>query len=199
MLKCRVEKVHEECYSELCKNPLLKEYINKCVDPIMNNISKCKFTGFNGGYQSSSISEASNSRLKKLLPTKQLTLKEVREILITAEELTQTSKRFIKGRKLHKMRSPQVLEIMKIFQVSQVISEAICGSINKANRLQIIFDDEKGEALVSDVIKDGEISFVEKFVVSDEGCTCKKQNQVGLPCSHFIQFLLKKESIYIKQ
>lgn len=199
MLKCRDEKVHEECYSELCKNPLLKEYINKCVDPIMNNISKCKFTGFNGGYQSSSISEASNSRLKKLLPTKQLTLKEVREILITAEELTQTSKRFIKGRKLHKMRSPQVLEIMKIFQVSQVISEAICGSINKANRLQIIFDDEKGEALVSDVIKDGEISFVEKFVVSDEGCTCKKQNQVGLPCSHFIQFLLKKESIYIKQ
>lgn len=192
MLKCRDEKVHEECYSELCKNPLLKEYINKCVDPIMNNISKCKFTGFNGGYQSSSISEASNSRLKKLLPTKQLTLKEVREILITAEELTQTSKRFIKGRKLHKMRSPQVLEIMKIFQVSQVISEAICGSINKANRLQIIFDDEKGEALVSDVIKDGEISFVEKFVVSDEGCTCKKQNQVGLPCSHFIQFLLKK-------
>ena len=35
MLQCRDEKEHAECYSKLCKNPHLKEYINKYVDPIL--------------------------------------------------------------------------------------------------------------------------------------------------------------------
>ena len=120
--------------------------------PILCNVSKSKFTGFSGCYQSSSISEASNSRLIKLLPTKQATLKEVRQILITAEKMTMVSKRFIKGQKQHKMRDPQVLDIMKHFDVSQVIAEAILGSITKANdpkKLSIKYDADKNQAVAN--------------------------------------------------
>lgn len=200
MIKSRDEAVCDECYSELCKNENIKEYLDKCVKPILCNVSKSKFTGFCGGYQSSSISEASNSRLKKLLPTRQVTLKEVRQMLITAEEMTMISKRFIKGRKQHKMRNPQVLDIMKNFHVSQVIAEAISGSITKANdseKLSIKYDAGKDQAVVTDTIKDNEISYAEHFTVTESGCTCKKQIQVGIPCSHFIKFLIeKKKNIY---
>lgn len=124
MIQSRDESLCDECYSKLCKNENIKEYLDKNVKPTLCNVSKSKFTGFCGGYQSSSISEASNSRLKKLLPTRQATLKEVRQIFITAEEMTMISKRFIKGRKLHKMRYLQFLEFMKKFQISGSITKA---------------------------------------------------------------------------
>lgn len=63
MIKSRDESICDECYSELCKNQNIKEYLDKCVMPILCNVLKSKFTGFSGCYQSSSISEASNSCL----------------------------------------------------------------------------------------------------------------------------------------
>lgn len=122
----------------------------------------------------------------------------MRQILITAEEMTMVSKRFIKGRKQHKMRDPQVLDIMKHFDVSQVITEAISGSITKANdpkKLSIKYDADKNQAVVTDTIKDNEISYAEHFIVTESGCTGKKQMQVGIPCSHFIKFLIGKMKI----
>ena len=119
-----------------------------------------------------------------------------REILITAEELTSTSKRYIKGRNLHKMRSPLILEIIKNFNVTETISEAICGSIDKAGKLSLKFE-SKNKAFVQDAIKDGKLSYIEIFVLTNKGCSCKKQIQIGLPCSHYIRFLQEKgENIF---
>ena len=133
----RDENFAKQCYDELIQNDHIKEYMNENIDEKKDIMIKSKIQYFTCGYNTSSISESSNNRLKSCLPKRPLSLKEIREEMSFVEHNSYYSKRYIKGRKMKKVRSPDIVEIMSHFHVSQSIAEAISGSINKTEDLEI--------------------------------------------------------------
>ena len=69
MIKTLDEEVCQSCFCELYNELPLKSYIDNEDKPILNFIAKSHISGFNGGYQSSSISESykKTASLKKNL------------------------------------------------------------------------------------------------------------------------------------
>lgn len=78
---------------------------------------------FTCGYNISSISESANRRMKRILPDRPQTLKEIREHLTFAENNSRFNKRFVKGRKLKKVKSKYIVDIMSNLSVAVTIAE----------------------------------------------------------------------------
>lgn len=113
----RDETLFDYCHRHLEKNEKIRIYLAENVDPKINMIAKCKINYFTCGYNTSSISESMNSRLKRLVHKKPLTLKEIREQMTFTEHYSMCTKRFIKGRKMKMTRTLDVIEIMSLFKV----------------------------------------------------------------------------------
>ena len=113
------------------------------IDGKISMIAKSHINYFTCGYNTSSISESINSRLKRILPkARPLTLKEIREQMTFTEYYSMGNKRFIKGRKMKLTRTLDVVEIMTLFNIHHSIAEAISGSIQKSSDLECeILDD----------------------------------------------------------
>lgn len=187
----RDENLFDYCHRHLEKNEKIRMYLAENVDPKINNIAKCKINFFTCGYNTSSISESMNSRLKRIAHKKPLTLTEIREQMTFTEHYSMCTKRFIKGRKMKMTRTLDVVEIMTLFNVSQSIAEAISGSIQKAANLdcEII---NQNLAKITQKKDDSNLGkeLTETYFITDGQCSCLKQISTGLPCSHFIKYLL---------
>lgn len=149
--------------------------------------------GFNCGYNTSSIAESSNSRLKMLLPSHSLSLTDIRIALSSAEHLSLLSKQFIRERKTRRIKDSMLINIMEKFDISENIANSICNAIIKAQDLK--YDVLKSEPEVLAHIEEVDDSFEpdlqEKFIVNKDGCTCKRFEHTGIPCKHYIRFLIE--------
>lgn len=146
---------------------------------------KSRIQYFTCGYITLFISESSNNRFKSCFPKCPLSLKEIREEMSFVEHNSYYSKRYIKGRKMKKVRSPDIIEILSYFHISQSIAEAISGSINKTEDLEINIIGAQLAFVIEKKINyiTGE-RYEENFIISDGRSSCNKQESTGLPCSH---------------
>ena len=175
-----------KCYQELMNMSYLTNYMENNISEKLNFFAKSHINGFNCGYNTSSVAESNNRRIKNLLPNRALTLREIRALLISAEEYSMMSRRYVKGKKLRKLRSPLIINILKHFDISENIAEAIAGSIEKSEKLEYEpFDDF---AIITEKKFELNGEYCENYIVTSTECECKKQEHTGLPCSHIIRY-----------
>ena len=194
----RDKRVAQQCRDELRDYEQIDQYLIENVDNKLDVMAKSRIDYFTCGYNTSSISESTNNRLKRSLPERPQSLKEIREHLTFTEFNSHYSKRFIKGRKLKKVRSSNIVEIMSKFKVAQSIAESISGSITKASRLEIQITGNQN-AIVIEKKKDNtcNIDYSEMYVITNGKCSCLKNESTGLPCSHMLRFLIEtKQDIF---
>lgn len=182
------------CYKKLEGKSKLATYMIKNIKDDLKYFSKSMLQTFNCGYNTSSIAESTNSRLKNLFPDQRsLSLKEIRVALINAERLSSLSKQYICGIKPRKVKDQILISLIEKFNIAENIASAICNSIINAEDLSIRFiDDAQTQAEVIEKDPTFEDIYQEKFLVTMSGCSCKKQIQTGIPCKHFIKFLNEK-------
>lgn len=191
----------EKCHSKLEENTKIKEYMIQNVNGKLNMMMKSSIDYFTCGYNTSSISESANRRMKRILPDRPQTLKEIREHLTFTENNSRFNKRFVKGRKLKKVKSKYIVDIMSNLNVAETIAESISGSISKSQNLEIKFSGCNSATIIEkknncNEKEDNELS-TETYIIKNGKCSCLKQESAGLPCSHIIRFLMEKgENLY---
>ncbi|KAK8888705.1 hypothetical protein M9Y10_033438 [Tritrichomonas musculus] len=96
------------------------------------------------------------------------------------------------GRKLKKVRSPDIVDILAKFNVAQSIAEYISGSISKASELIVEFTNEGLMVFKEEKVNiQAEENYAETNFILIGECSCKKQVNTGLPCSHYIRYLIE--------
>lgn len=144
---------------------------------------------FNLGYISSTITESSNARFKNGKSKGSfLTFSEARDLFTRVEVKSERNRYYIKNRKPRKMLSLELARVMEECNVSVPIAESICGSIEKAKALKVHNNDDNWFVSNSSNIYDNHIINKNSLL-----CSCKKFEQVGLPCSHIIAALPNME------
>lgn len=135
---------------EIVTQKCFQTYMDTNIKNDLKYISKSFLNGFNCGYNTSSIAESSNSRLKILLPSRSITLKDIRIALSSAEHLSTLSKQFINERKI---KDSMLINVMKKFEISENIANSICDAIIKAQELKfdVIHSEPKVLAHVEEV------------------------------------------------
>ena len=92
----RDEIVTQICYQTSESKTELKNYMNINIKQNLKYISKSILNGFNCRYNTSSITESSNSRLKMLFPSHCFSLTDIRVALTSAEHFSLLLKQFIR-------------------------------------------------------------------------------------------------------
>lgn len=187
MGKSRDINCANKAYKELYNNPKLTLYMQTNIEKKLSYICKSMLPQgtWTLGYCSSSISESQNNSIKRLMGNKSLSLKELRDIITFCEEQKEIKQRYIKGLKRHKSIDPDIVSVMKKFNIERRIAEAIVGSIRKGIKLNGKFNGSK--FIVED---ENELFGMQTFEVNADGeCTCRKKEQVGIPCSHYICYI----------
>lgn len=171
----------------------IKTYLEKNIVHKLGLMSKAYIGDtFTAGYNTSSIAESTNSRLKSFVQNKALTLLEMREAATELQTQSESNKNYIKCRKPHKTQDCQVLQIMVDLNVSASIASAIAGSKQKAGRLKL---SRRGPFFyIQDNITDldGTVLRSESFKVKGRICSCMKMQQTGIPCSHILAVLAEQ-------
>lgn len=128
-----------------------------------------------------------------LLPSRSLTLKDIRIALSSAEHLSTLSKQFINERKTRKINDSMLINVMEKYEISENIANSICDAIIKAQELKfdVIHSEPEVLAHVEEVDDSFEPDLQEKFLVNKNGCTCKRFEHTGIPCKHYIRFLME--------
>ena len=189
----RDETVTKKIYEELENCEQLKSYMQENIKEDLQYIAKSMIKGFNCGYNTSSIAESTNSKLKAILPDRSLSLKDIRTMYNNSQRLSILSKEYICGRKQRKVKDSLLIDIMQKFNLSENVSSSICNSIMNSETLKLVFiDEDKTTAEVQECDPDFEAKYQEKFIVTQTQCSCKKQMHTGLPCKHIIKFLQEK-------
>jgi hypothetical protein len=170
------------------------EFIRRfLVDFEINNLAlstKSHNRAWSLGYITSSIAEASNSRLKTHTSPRNQSLTELRQNANDVEDQARVNEQYLKSAKHYKMKDPQVQIFMDNYLVSRRIAEALAGSYNKASRLTVTEMESENQFRVEEPAAFGESS---EFVVDADAdsCSCWKKETVGIPCSHLICVLMK--------
>ena len=185
----RDKKLSEQCYAKLSQNELIRNYLEMNIGKKIDMIAKSSINYFTCGYNTSSVSESINSRLKNSLPLRYLTLTEIRDHYTFVENNAMLNNRYYKIRKIHKIVPDQIKEIMSRFNVSEAIAEAMLGSIIKSDLLEIELSKEsaKVKEKKSDVYTKED--YFEEYIIVDDHCSCNKEESAGIPCSHYIRYL----------
>ena len=186
----RDEKLSRQYRDELNENDAIRTYIEANIDEKLEMSAKSLINYFTCGYNTSSISESINNRLKRTLPKRPLTLKEIREHLTFMENNSMYNKRYYKTRKERKVKSSDVVNIMSKFNISEPIANEIIGSFEKAERLGcIIHDDDLATITDNKYDNTADIQYTEEYLIFENNCSCHKQESKGIPCSHLIKYL----------
>ena len=99
----------------------ISEYIENNVKEKIKFFAKSLIQGFNCGYNTSSISESFNRKIKNLHPNRSVSLKEIRIILKKAEGYSGELRRFVKGCKMHKLHSPLIIKNYLILTLQKTV------------------------------------------------------------------------------
>lgn len=186
----RDKELSQKCHEELAENEQIRCYMEMNVDEKIDMIAKSRINYFTCGYNTSSISESMNNKLKKDLPLRELTLTEIRQHLSFVENNSMLNNRYYKKRKNIKILPKDIVAIMSRYNVSENVAEAIAGSIEKSNKLEIMFN-ENGSCTIKDpkINTDAKQTYYETYHIHNNRCSCYKQESTGLPCSHYIRYL----------
>jgi hypothetical protein len=142
------------------------------------------------GYNTSSIAEAANSRLKRYCSSKNQSLVDLRQVAIDIEDQIHVNAEYLKARKPHKSDDTEVDTFMKEFHVHRQIAEALLGSYDKGGLLSAELTDQKGvyEINEPDIFHTDDKPSYSRYLVNicERRCSCRKVETVGLPCSHLM-------------
>ena len=93
------KELSQKCHDELAQNEQIRCYMEMNVYSKIDMIAKSRINYFTCVYNTSSISESMNNKLKKDLPLRELTLTEIRKHLSFIENNTMLNNRYYKKRK----------------------------------------------------------------------------------------------------
>ena len=174
--------------ARLEENESVKKYLDSHVRPKLHEICKSFLTDkLTLGYNTSSMAEASNSRLKRSLGQCRATLTDIRQVLDSCEERAADEHAYVKRRKPHLLKSQEFAHLVETFHVETRICEALISSRQKGDSTT---GREAGEVYtVEETIRLGAETFTEHFHVTATGkCSCGKLENVGIPCSHLFSY-----------
>ena len=160
----------------------IKHYIEQNVEPDLNNFCKANINFFTAGYNTSSIAESINRRLKRSLSGMACSL-------IELEDQSANNYRYMCGIKKRKAPKGEIVDIMTAFNVSLKIAESIEKSISKSKNIRIA---ETGSSLVAFVEEYNNLKVdnsQEFFIIHNNICNCHKFEQTGIPCCHIFALL----------
>lgn len=164
----------------------VRQYIEDKIKPKIQHFSKPYMPDrcFTCGYNTSSVSESRNSQIKREMGGRALTLVEMRELLDNQAEQANRDTRYVKGRKHHRKIPPEIADIIVQFRLTRTMADVLHRSTLKARQLEIV--QRRGPYYVIKEKFVGNAEREELYTVHGKSCTCRKSEQVGMPCSHVI-------------
>ena len=197
-IKCfkRIGMSRDIKYVDLAINELkeiddkIRIYFEQNVEPKLKYMAKSYLRNtFTCGYITSSIAESANNKLKSHLNNSSMTLVEMRKRVDSIQLHDKINDYYIKIRKPHKAKNPLIIDLMANLKISNIIAEAIIGSIEKVPKLTLIKKDNSYDIIENITNELGEFDHQEIFEVNDKICSCNKFYQTGIPCSHLLKVL----------
>lgn len=197
-IKCfkRIGMSRDIKYVDLCINELkdiddkIRIYFENNIEPKLKYMTKSYLQNtFTCGYITSSIAESANNKLKSYLNECSMTLVDMRTKVNSIQLHDKVNDYYVKSRKPHKAKNPLIIDLMANLKISNVIAEAIIGSIEKVPKLTLIKKKASYEIIENITNQLGEFDHQEIFEVNDKICSCNKFYQTGIPCSHLLKVL----------
>lgn len=156
----------------------LMKYILECVEPMLDRFAVSHLSHvFTAGYNTSSLSESSNSRYKRALTGGNHTLTEISDIIVevdAAADKRQREEDLLSGGKESVSRDVFGIE------ARSAIQKRLDRSITKALGMRVTVG-EQGDFLVTDPLHARDI-----YIVQEDVCSCHYCEMAGLPCAHLI-------------
>lgn len=114
----------------------------KSIKEDLKYFTKSMLQTFNCDYNTSSIAESTNSRLKNLFHNQRsFKLKEIRSSLKNVERLSNLSKQYIRRIMPKNVKDQILISLMEKFNIEENIAGTICNSIINEDDLSIKFID----------------------------------------------------------